>query len=122
MELPPAAGRELDFFNGRAQRRVHSIAPADHFEAYAVLDTLRTLPEKVRPEQLHQSGYFGCRPLPVVGRESIEGQSGDTEFNRRLDCAANGGGSGLMPGQAGKPARRGPAPIAIHDDGDMYIA
>ena len=117
-----AAGRALDFFNGRAQSPIHAIAPPDHFQANAILDTLRALAGQVGPKQLHQPSDFGGRPLPVVRRESIEGQGGDTHFDRCLDCAANGSRSRLMPGQPGQPAHRRPAAIAIHDDRDMYIA
>ena len=70
-------------------------------------------------EQRHQHADFGLRPLPVLGRERVEREDLDAQPGRGLDDVAHGVDAGAMPFDARQVPARGPAAVAVHDDGDV---
>src|SRR4029077_897132 len=56
---------------------------------------------------------------PVLRAEREYRQVLDAERARRADGAAQGLDAAAMPLDARQPALRGPAPVAIHDDGHV---
>ena len=74
---------------------------------------------QVALEQPHQRADFGGRPLPVLDRERVERQDLDAEAGGGLDRVAHGVDAGAMPFDARQVALRGPAAVAVHDDGDV---
>ena len=58
-------------------------------------------------------------PTPILAAERIKRQPGDAVLQRRLDGAAHRLRPGPVPGDARQSARRGPASVAVHDDGDV---
>src|SRR5262249_60282007 len=70
-------------------------------------------------QQPDQFVDFGGGPRPVLGAERKNGEKVDSEIAsgthgtaQRLDAAA-------MPFPARQPARGRPAPVAVHDDGNV---
>ena len=106
----------------RQQRQdfgVETGAVADHAHAHAAAVQLRQIVAHEALQQAHQVDDLFGRPRPVLGAEAVDGEDLDAEIARgphglaqRLDAAP----VALAPRQA---ARGGPAPIAVHDDGDM---
>src|SRR5215212_873100 len=70
-------------------------------------------------EELHERLYLPLRTRPVLGREGIEGQRLDPGVARRLEQRRKHRDAGPVAGGARKPASPGPAPVAVHDDGDV---
>jgi hypothetical protein len=85
----------------------------------AVGDEAGRLGAEVTREQPHQCRHFVRRSLPVVSGEGEQGQRADAEPRCRLDEGAHPLRSGAMAGGAGKAPARGPAPVAVHDHGDV---
>ena len=73
-------------------------------------------------QQHHQRVDFGARPLPVLDRERVERQHADAEPRRRFDDVANRVDAGAVPFDARQVPLRGPASVAVHDDGDVRRA
>ena len=72
--------------------------------------------------EAHQAGQvcdlFGAA-LPVLRRESVEGQNLDAVGDRRLHRAPHRLGARLVPGDARTPALLRPAAVPVHDDRDV---
>jgi len=94
-----------------------TVAAADDAEADAFVDAVRGFGQKILVDDAQDSSYFRRRPFPIRGRKREEGQSVNAQTRRSLDYGARGLGAGTMPGGAGQAAGRGPAAVAIGDDG-----
>src|SRR4029079_5552772 len=70
-------------------------------------------------QDLHDSLDLFLRSAPVLGRERPEGQVLDPELSGLEGYPPDVLRAGFVPGQTGQPAQRSPAPIAVHDDGDV---
>ncbi len=74
---------------------------------------------QVALEQHHQRADLGGGPLPVLDREGVERQHADAEPGGGLDGVAHRLDAGAMPFDARQVPLRGPAAVAVHDDGDV---
>src|SRR5690606_28811632 len=63
--------------------------------------------------------HFRLGAAPVLGAEGVDGQVLDAMVGEAFDHAADVFGAGAMAGGAGEAPLACPAPIAIHDDGDV---
>jgi hypothetical protein len=73
-QLLAARGGRLRPVDGAAQRRIESVAPADHREPHAVGDAARGLALQVALEEAHEAAHLVLGPAPVVAREGVERQ------------------------------------------------
>src|SRR5207237_882676 len=103
----------------RADVRLEAIALANHPDPHAIAMQRGEVIADEAAQQAEQIADLARRPRPVLGRERKYGEIANTELVRgahdpaqRLDAAA----MTLRPRQS---ARRSPAAIAIHDDGNM---
>ena len=107
--------------------------------SFQPLDEIRTegriIPDQLEPNLLlleglelalqieaHEGGQVGDlfgAASPVLRRESIERQHLDAVVGGGLERAAHGLGAGAMACNARKPPLLRPAPVAVHDDGDV---
>ncbi len=99
--------------------RSRLFALADDAHAHVALVQFGEVLADETAQQTHKIADFRQRPRPVLRAEGENRQSGNAEIGggthgapQSLDAAA----VALDPRQA---ARSRPAPIAIHDDGDM---
>src|SRR5918995_2912229 len=70
-------------------------------------------------EELHERLYLSLRTCPVLGREGIEGQCLHPDAPSGLQQWREHRDTGPVAGCARKPATLRPAPVAVHDDGDV---
>jgi len=70
-------------------------------------------------EQAHQRGDLARRALPVLFREREQRQDFDAGLDRSLHCLAHRRHPGPVAERPRQPALARPAPVAIHDDGDV---
>jgi hypothetical protein len=70
-------------------------------------------------EQLHQRVHFFLRPAPVLAGEREQGQRRNAQFKAALDGAVDRARAGTVADHARATALLCPAPIAIHDDGNV---
>src|SRR5215210_4140732 len=70
-------------------------------------------------EELHERLYLSLRTRPVLGREGVEGQRLHPRAAGGLEQGRKHRDTGPVAGGARKPASLGPAPVAVHDDGDV---
>ena len=95
------------------------LGAADDAEADVVLEQRAELEPDVPLEQHHQRVDFGARPLPVLDRERVEREHVDAEPRRGFDDVAHRVDAGAVAFDARQVALRRPAPVAVHDDGDV---
>ena len=105
-ELALHVGREL-------------VGAADDAELDVVLEQRAELEADVALQQHHQRVDFGARPLPVLDRKRVQREHLDAEPRRALDDVAHGVDAGAVAFDARQMALRRPAPVAVHDDGDV---
>ena len=70
-------------------------------------------------EELHQGIDLCGGASPVFGRESIKRQVANPVTGRGLDCPAHGLHTPDMTFETLQPVLRGPASVAVHDNGDV---
>ena len=70
-------------------------------------------------EDVHQPVHLFARPAPVLGGEGVDGQVLDPIFHAGGDDVAQVLRAGPMPCQPRQPARNGPAPVPVHNNGDV---
>ena len=70
-------------------------------------------------EQLHQGIDFFLRPAPILAGKREQGQRRYAQFKAALDGAVDRARAGPVADHARTTALLCPAPIAIHDDGDV---
>ena len=69
--------------------------------------------------QPHQIVDLVDRARPVLGREAVEREVGDAELDRRAHRAPHRLDAVAMTDGARQAVLAGPAPVAVHDDGDV---
>src|SRR5260221_60988 len=95
------------------------IRAAAHLEPHVVREERAELEADVPLEQQHQRVHFGARAFPVFDRKRIEREHVDAETRGTLNDVAHRIDAGAMPFDARQMPLRGPAPVAVHDDGDV---
>src|SRR6516165_5673062 len=114
------AGRGLDsitrvFLDG--ERQIVG-APKEPHTNVVALDQ-RHLVADVLAEQFHEEFNFRFGAAPVFDREGVERKGLDVEPSTRFDGSASGLGARAVANDAREVALLRPAPVAVHDDGDM---
>jgi len=114
-----ALGQLFGFFKQSPDVGRQVLALADNPHADIAFVQIGEIVADEAPKQRQQVANFRLRPRPVFGAERKDGEYGNPEIAggahglaQRLDPAA-------MPFHARQTARRGPAPVAVHDDSDM---
>src|SRR5229473_2721752 len=75
---------------------------------------------EIAAQKAHQEIDFRLRTLlPVFLGEGIERQRRNSDARRGFDRRTYGGDTGAMSGDARHVPAPGPAPVSVHDDGDM---
>ena len=92
---------------------------ADDAKADVVAQQRVQLEAQIALEQRHQRRDFRRRTLPVLDRERVERQDLDAETGRRFDDVADRIDPGAVAFDTRQMALRGPAAVAVHDDGDV---
>src|SRR5207302_2355622 len=95
------------------------VAGGDGAEADGLFDAGGGFGEEVFVEQAEDGGDFGGGALPVRGGKREERERVNADARRGFDDAARGFGSGAMTCGTRQAARRGPASVAIGNDGDV---
>src|SRR5215468_7641597 len=70
-------------------------------------------------QEAEQVTDLARRPRPVFRAEGKDGEIQDAELVRRTHDTAQRLDAAAMAFRPGQTARRRPAPVAVHDDGDM---
>jgi len=107
-------GGALAFVDHRKQQAGQAIAPSDHRHTHA-LSTHWPARGADSMKHLHQRGYFGLRPAPVVRRKCIDRQHGDPEIGAASTVRARPRRRPDVRPPAATLAWR-PAPVSVHDD------
>ena len=92
---------------------------ADHFEVDVVLVQFRRLGLEIVDEIFHQRIHLVLGPVPVLGGKGVEREILDAEFPRRADDFARRIRAAPVPLDARQTMLFRPAPVAVHDDGDV---
>src|SRR6266851_2383727 len=75
---------------------------------------------EIAAQKAHQEIDFRLRTLlPVFLGEGVESQRRNSDARRGFDRRTYGGDTGAMSGDARHVPAPGPAPVSVHDDGDM---
>ena len=119
MQARSVGGGRFGIDDRLTQRCGNTIAPADDAEADAFVDAVRGFGQQVFVEDSQDSGDFGGWTFPVGGGQCEERERVNAETRRRLDDCARGLGAGAMAGGTGQAAGRGPAAVAVGNDGDV---
>jgi hypothetical protein len=70
-------------------------------------------------EQLHQSADLVLGPAPVLAGEREQGQRPDPALEAEIDAGRDRARPGAMADDPGPAAAFGPAPVAVHDHGEV---
>ncbi len=106
-------------FDFAQEWRGNAVAAADDFEARALLAEPFALQAKKGADDPEDASHFLRGARPVVGRECVECEDTDAKPWRVFDGAPYCGDASAMTGDAWQPALRGPAAVAVHNDGDV---
>ena len=118
--MPLQLGRQLKpALNLSDHRRVELPPTAQNVEPDAVLLQGVEFAAQVLLEQVHQRPDLVAGPLPVLGRESVEGQHLEAEFSARLDHVPHRRRTFTMALDPHPAALLSPATVAVHDDGNV---
>ena len=119
IETGVVARQLLGLVEQRADVGIEARTLADHAHPHPVAVQRRKVVADETAQQTEQIADLACRPRPVFRAEREDREVDDAELMgcandpaQRLDPAA-------MPLRARQPARCRPAPVAVHDDGDM---
>ena len=93
--------------------------PADHLEADVVFLQVGQFLAQVVPQQGPQGLNLVTGPLPVLHRESVEGEGVDAQPAAGLDDLANRAHAGPVAGDPRQVPAFGPAAVAVHDNGNV---
>ena len=114
------AGRLLhDPVDGGAGARTEAIEIAQHGHRHALGAQFPGFPRDVFLQQRHEGADLLGRALPVLLAEREEREDLHPGRQRALDHFPHRLHPGLVPQGARQGASAGPAPVAVHDDGDM---
>ena len=94
-------------------------APADLREADVVLHHLAALCDEILSVERHAEVDFLNGALPIFDGEAVKREHFEFEPGSLGDDQADGFGAFAMTQDARQAASLSPAPVAIHDDGDM---
>ena len=92
---------------------------ADRIEANPVVDHLLALLGEKLSQERHQTGNLIRRPIPVLGGEGVERETGNPRFPGAGDDFFSRHRPLPVPLQPGKAALLRPAAVAVHDNRDM---
>ncbi len=96
------------------------VLSADIFQADVVLVKRGDLGLEVAAQQAHQKiNFTSWSLLPVLFGKRVKRKSGNADAGSGLDRVAHGLNAGAMSGDPRHVAPLGPAPVAVHDDGDV---
>ena len=70
-------------------------------------------------EQLHQERHFFLRPAPVLGAERKQGEVRNSTLDTGLNHGPDRLDAAFVPCHPRQEAATRPAPVAVHDEGDM---
>ena len=118
-ELVVVPGQILRFFEQAPDVGREIVAIADDAHMHAVAVEVGQIVANEAPQQAHQLADFGRRPRPVFGAEREYCQYADAEIAGGAHRAPQRLHAAPMSLPARQAARRGPAPVAIHDDGHV---
>jgi hypothetical protein len=122
VEARPAGGGGFRIGDGLSKCGGKAIPAADDAEADAFVDAVRGFGEEVFVEKAEDSRDFGGGALPVGGREREQSQCVNAKSRSGFNDAACSLGAVAVTGGAGQTFGRGPATVAIGDDGDVERA
>ena len=112
-------GEFLGLFEQPSDVGFEALALADDAHAHIALVQLGKIVADEAAQQPHQLADFGGRPRPVLRAEGEDGDELDADLAGGANRAAHGFDAAAMALAARQTARRGPAAIAVHDDGDV---
>src|SRR5581483_937767 len=92
---------------------------ADDEEPYAVLHHAVELVGQVVLQEPHEARHLVGRAAPVLGGERVQRQILDAELVRELDDRLDRRLATPVPVEAVQAPALRPAPVAVHDDGDV---
>src|SRR5688572_4491951 len=119
-EHPAAALRALDrdvqLILDVGRQLLH---PADHAKADVIAQQRVQLGPQIALEKPHQRADLTGRTLPVLYGERIQREYADAETRGGLDRITDGIDAGAVSLDARQMPLRGPAAVAVHDDGDV---
>ena len=112
-------GRAVGLFEGLDDAGPQAGAPPAPAHVHAPLGELVGAPGKHVGGVVHDEGDLGGRAFPVFGGEGVDAQVAYA----RVDGARDGVHEGVLPCPvplgACQAARVGPAPVSVHDEGDV---
>src|SRR5712691_1954939 len=97
----------------------HPVGPAEHPQADVARHQLGQLADDGLLEQPHQRRHLVLGPRPVLGGEGVEEQKAQAQLLGGAEHGAGGLDTLAVAGHAWKTPARGPASVAVHDDGDV---
>jgi hypothetical protein len=98
---------------------VEALALADDAHAHVALMQFGEILADEATQQTHQIADFRRWPRPVFRAEGENRQSGNTDIGCRAHRTAQSFHATAVAFYSRQTARGRPAPVAIHDDGDM---
>src|SRR5262249_24550425 len=98
---------------------VEVLALSDHPDTNPVAVQVRKSMADKAAEQRHQLTNLRGRSRPVLCTEGEDRQKGDAEIPGRADRAAQRLNPAPMSLSPRQPARGSPAPVPVHDDGNV---
>ena len=98
---------------------VEAVALADDAQAHPRPGERVELPAQIEPQQPHEFADLLGGAFPILRREGVEGEIVDAEIDTAAHSLAGRVGAAAMAGDARQAAPCGPAPVAVHDDGDV---
>ena len=114
-----AFGQAFDFFEQLAQRLVEGADVADDLQADAARMQVAGFLAQVTQEQLGQARNFLGRAAPVLGAEGEQGEAFHAGRHAALYQGAYAPCAAGVAHHLRQAALARPAPVAVHDDGDM---
>ena len=114
---PRGFGQHIEQLGAHLRRQ--RIQAADGVQADLLAHHLGQFEAQVSAQQAPQHFDFGARTLPVLDRKGVQRERLDAHLRAGFDHGAHRTHAGLVSGDAQQAAAAGPAPVAVHDDGDV---
>src|SRR5262249_53351881 len=118
-QLVVVLGALLGLLQEPADLRIEVLALADDANMDAVLVQVDQVIADEPAQETHQLADLGRRARPVLRAEREDGQNANAEIAGRTHGATQSLDAASMPLAARQPARRRPAAVAVHDDGNV---
>src|SRR6202167_3614477 len=118
-ETAVAAGQILRLLQEEADIAIQSGALADDAHPHVVPVQFSQIIADKPSKQPHQIHDFRRGPRPILRAEGKDRQNGNAEFARCPHGAAQCLYAAAVALDPGQPARGRPAPVTVHNDGDM---